>query len=134
MAEKEKTARFESVTVGRIGSRPYWVLNLSIVIRAIHQVGAAVFLASFLLDEISGPPPLYLAIVAVSGVALVLTEAMRHRQIHRELSGATTFVKLILLGAAYHGLFPAVQTVLVAFVLASIGAHAPKYIRHKLLF
>jgi len=39
-----------SVKMGRIGYRPYWALNLSILIRAAHQVGAAVFLAAYLLD------------------------------------------------------------------------------------
>jgi hypothetical protein len=134
MVEKEQATNFERVAMGRIGTRPYWVLNLSIVIRAIHQVGAAVFLASFLLVGIIQPPPLYLFMGCVSGIVLVVTEAMRHRQIHRELSGAITLVKLLLLGIAFHRFMPATQTVLIAFVLASIGAHAPKYIRHKLLF
>lgn len=134
MAETENATKRADGNMGRIGARPYWVLNLSIIIRALHQVGAAVFLASFLIDEITAPPILYLVLVAVSGVALVVTEAIRHRQIHRELSGAITLVKLLLLGAAYHGFLPATATVLVAFVLASMGAHAPKAIRHKLVF
>lgn len=132
MGEIENASKSTGGAMGRIGDRPYWVLNLSIFIRALHQVGAAVFLASFLVNEIVIPPPLYVVLVAVSGIALVATEAMRHRQIHRELSGAVTLMKLLLLGAAYHGFLPAAPTVLVAFVLASMGAHAPKSIRHKL--
>ena len=120
--------------MGRIGHRPYWVLNLGIVIRAVHQVGAAVFLASFLLEEIIRPPSTYLILVFGSGVALFGAEWMRHRQILRELSGVTTFLKLILLGAAYHGLLSPSLGVLLAFFLASIGAHAPKLVRHRLLF
>lgn len=124
----------EGKRMGRIGNRPYWVLNISILIRALHQVGAAVFLATFLLDDIDRPPSAYLIIVFGSGLALFLAEWMRHRQICRELSGLTTLVKLLLLGAAYHGFLPAPIAVLLAFVLASISSHAPKLIRHRLLF
>ena len=102
--------------------------------RALHQVGAAVILASFLMDDPGPPPSLYLSIAFGSGVALFFAEWMRHRQICRELSGITTLVKLLLLGAAYHGFIPTTIAVLTAFVLASIAAHAPKMIRHRLLF
>jgi NhaP-type Na+/H+ or K+/H+ antiporter len=118
--------------MGRIGNRPYWILNFSILVRAGHQVGAAVFLAAFLLDV--QLPSYYLIIVFGSGIALFLAEWMRHRQICRELSGMSTFVKLLLIGAAYHGFLSASITVLLAFILASIGAHAPKMVRHRLLF
>jgi len=124
----------ENATMGRIGYRPFWVLSISIVIRAVHQVGAAVYLSSFLLDEIAGPPAVYLLIVSLSGVALLITEWMRHRQIYREVSGLSTLIKLILLGAAYHHYMPEVATILTAFMVSSIGAHVPKSIRHRLLF
>lgn len=120
--------------MGRIGYRPYWVLGLSVFIRALHQVGAALFLASFLFDEVVHLPSLYLGIVFISGLVLFFTEWMRHRQICRELSGMSTLIKLVLLGAAYHGFLPAPATVLSAFVVASISAHAPKQIRHRLLY
>ncbi len=93
--------------MGRIGNRPYWVLSLSIVIRAMHLVGAAVVLTPFLLGESARPPSLYVVIAVVSGLVLLLTEWIRHRQICRELAGVSTFVKLLLLGAAYHGFLPA---------------------------
>jgi hypothetical protein len=134
MGETQKSVMCEKNKMGRIGDRPYWVLNLSILIRAVHQVGAAVFLATFLLDEIVHPPSLYLVIVFGSGVALFLAEWMRHRQICRELSGVCTMIKLLLLGAAYHGFLFAPVAVLLAFVIASLGAHAPKLARHRLLF
>lgn len=134
MAEMHKSGACTEKKMGRIGNRPYWVLYLSVGIRAVHQVGAALFLASFLLDEGVHLSSLYLVIVFVSGVALFFTEWMRHRQIGRELSGVTTLVKLVLLGAAYHGFLPASATVLAAFILASIGAHAPKQVRHRLLY
>ena len=68
------------------------------------------------------------------GGLLLATECLRHRQIFRELSGAITMLKLLLLGAAYHGFLPLPGTVLLVFVIASIGAHAPKKVRHRLLF
>ncbi len=134
MDEMRKSAACEGKNMGRIGHRPYWVLNLSILIRAVHQIGAAVFLAAFLLDEIVHPPFFYLVIVFGSGLALFLCEWMRHRQLCRELSGVSTMIKLLVLGAAYHGFLSPPVAVLSAFVLASIGAHAPKLLRHRLLF
>ncbi len=134
MAEMHKSGGCEEKKMGRIGYRPYWVLGFSVLIRAVHQVGAALFLASFLLDEVVHLPSLYLVIVFASGAVLFFTEWMRHRQIIRELSGVSTLIKLMLLGAAYHGFLAASATVLLAFVFASISAHAPKQVRHRLLY
>ena len=52
----------------------------------------------------------------------------------RELSGASTFLKLVLLGGAYHGFLPVTESVLLVFVLAALASHAPKLVRHRLLF
>lgn len=134
MTEKWQGDEGEKNRMGRIGQRPYWVLSLSILIRAIHLVGAAVFLSSFLLQDGTRPPGIYAGLVFVSGAALLFTEWMRHRQICRELSGASTLLKLVLLGGAYHGFLPATESVLVVFVLAAIASHAPKLVRHRLLF
>ncbi len=134
MAEKQEPTGCVGNKMGRIGMRPYWVLNLSVLIRAVHQVGAAVFLATYLVDGIGHPPSLYLVLVFGSGVALLFTEWMRHRQLYRELCGVTTACKLLLLGAAFHGFLSAPIAVLLAFVLASVGAHVPKLVRHRLLF
>ncbi|PHR28787.1 MAG: hypothetical protein COA36_05675 [Desulfotalea sp.] len=132
MSYEKKNAK--NVVMGRIGSRPFWVLSLSIVIRALHQIGAAVFLTTFLFRGTFSPPPVYLYLVFVSGFILVLTEWLRHRQIFREVSGMATIVKLILLGAAYHHYLPMAGTVVLTFFLASICSHAPKTIRHRLMF
>jgi Ni/Fe-hydrogenase subunit HybB-like protein len=134
MTEQENREKSDNIQLGRTGYRPFWVLKLSICIRALHQVGAAVFLTAFLLNEIPSPPPLYLLLAILSGIALLIVESMRHRQMLRELSGLSTFIKLLLLGAAYHGLLPVVPTILAAFILASISSHAPKLYRHRLLF
>lgn len=134
MAEKSREVKDGEIKMGRIGNRPYWVLNLSILIRALHLIGAAVVLSSFLLSGAAVRPPIHYAVLAyASGVALLIAEGIRHRQICRELAGVSTFVKLLLLGAAYHGLVPPRETVLVVFILASIAAHAPKQVRHRLL-
>ncbi|MBM9603565.1 hypothetical protein [Desulfopila inferna] len=119
---------------GRIGYRPYWILQFSILIRALHQIGAAVFLASYLLEAIPYPPAFYAFLTFCSGIVLLLTEWMRHRQIYRELSGISTFIKLVLLGLAYHAVFPAAPTVTAAFLIASIASHSPKQFRHRLLY
>ena len=134
MSEMQNSKVCQENKMGRIGNRPYWILNFSILVRAAHQVGAAIFLATFLLGERIHPSSFYLVMVFASGVVLFLAEWMRHRQICRELSGVSTFVKLFLIGAAYHGFIPAPVAVLLAFVLASVGAHAPKLVRHRLLF
>lgn len=120
--------------MGRIGNRPYWVLSLSIIIRAMHLVGAAVVLASFLLGDLERPPVVYVVIAFVSGAVLLFTEWIRHRQIYRELAGVSTIVKFLILGGAYHGFLPMRETVLLIFFLASVAAHAPKLVRHRLLF
>ena len=134
MQEETRNGCEGSTEMGRIGYRPYWVLSLSILVRAVHQIGVAVFLAAYLLDAIPGPPKVYVAIAFLSGGLLVVTEWIRHRQIFRELSGAITMAKLLLLGAAYHGFLPAQGTVLLVFLIASVGAHAPKKVRHRLLY
>jgi len=123
-----------SSRLGRLGDRPYWAYLLSFPIRALHQVGAAVFLAAYLLDVRLGPPEFYLILAVASGGLLLAAEWWRHRQLHRELAGLATLVKILLLGAAFHGFLPPGIVVLTAFVIASLAAHAPKKTRHRLLY
>ncbi len=134
MREETQNGVENSAKIGRIGYRPYWVLILSILIRAVHQIGAAVFLAAYLLDAIPRPPVVYVVVAFLSGGLLLVSEWLLHRQVGRELSGVITMVKILLLGAAYHGFLPLQETVLLAFVIASVGSHAPKRVRHRLLF
>lgn len=130
----DRDGKYQKSQMGRIGNRPYWVLSASIMIRAIHQLGAAVFITSFLFDDLLEVPRIFLILVMGSGFILIFTEWLRHRQIFRELSGIMTFTKLIIIGAAFHGLLPTSSTMVFAFLLASVGAHAPKQIRHKLIY
>ncbi len=134
MGEENENSWGEPAGMGRIEYRPMWVLYLSVVVRATHQLGAAIFLAAYLLDLLPGPPAFYVLVAALSGVLLLLIEWLRHRQIFRELAGMVTLGKVLLLGAAYHSLLPQKETVLLAFFLASVGAHVPKQVRHRLLF
>jgi hypothetical protein len=134
MREVNENHNENSPKLGRIGYRPYWVYKLSPLIRAVHQVGAAVFLGACLLDAVSWPPIFYVVVALVSGGLLLVIEWLRHRQLFRELAGMITVAKILLLGAAYHGFLPLSGTTLLAFVMASIGAHAPKRVRHRLLF
>lgn len=134
MAEGTEKTCENGARMGRIGNRPYWVRNLSILLRTVHQVGGAVFLAAYLLDALPGLPLSYILLALVSGVLLFGAEWWRHRQSYRETSGVVTLVKVLLLGAAFHGYLPGQATVLFAFVLASLSAHAPKQVRHRLLY
>ncbi len=119
---------------GPVAPRPYGVVLASVLIRALHQVGAAVYLSSYLLDNIAGPPAFYLWLSVISGLALLFTEGLRHRALYREVAGLGTFFKVLLLGLAYHGFLPEAATVTAAFIVAAVAAHLPKNIRHRLLF
>ena len=118
--------------LGRTTDRPYWILIVSIFVRAVHQVGAAVCLAAFLLG--SDLPWSYLVLAGASGGVLMLTEALRHRQLLREATGIVTLVKTGIIGLALHGWLPEIPAVLFAFTLASFYSHAPKNIRHRIWF
>ena len=134
MTDKKPTDHIRDTRQGRIADRPYWILIVSIFIRAAHQVGAAVFLAVFLLPDRPDLPLLYLVLAVASGIVLMAAEMLRHRQLLREPAGLTTIVKLMLIGMAIHGWLPGGLAILAAFILASIFAHAPKHIRHWRLF
>jgi hypothetical protein len=120
--------------LGPARERPYWLVLASVVIRALQQVGAAVYLSSFLLGDADGPPAFYLWLAVLTGALLVATEGLRHVQLYREVAGLGTAVKLVLLGLAFHGVLPHTATVAAAFMVAAIAAHLPKTIRHRLLY
>lgn len=124
----------KEILLGRVEYRPVWALHLANICRAAHQVGGAVFLTSCLFHDTFSLPLVFLLISAISGFMLLFFEAMRHREIWRELTGVVTCIKLILFGLAYHGVWREDFLCLAAFVLASLASHAPKTIRHRLLF
>ncbi len=134
MTDRKQTRRIPDIRQGRTADRAYWIWFVSIFVRAAHQVGAAVFLAVFLLPGQPDLPRVYLILAAATGVLLMTTEMLRHRQLLREPAGLTTLVKLLVMGMAFQGWVPEVPAILTAFVLAAIFAHAPKHIRHRRLF
>ncbi len=119
--------------LGEVRHRPYSMLAVSIVSRALHQLGAAIFLAVYLLDILSRPPLGYITVASVSGGVLFVLEWWRHRELYKETAGVITILKVMALGAVYHGFLPTKVTILAVFLVASVGAHAPKHIRHRLL-
>ena len=134
MADRESTSHTRDSRLGQTADRPYWIWLVSIFIRAVHQVGAAVFLAVFLLPGQPDLPRTYLVLATVTGGLLMVFEMLRHRQLLRETAGLATLIKLVLMGMALHGWLPGAPAILIAFVLAAIFAHAPKHIRHRRLF
>ena len=120
--------------MGKKDDHPYWVLILSILVRAAHQIGAAVFLSSFLFKDSITLPGFFLVLVLVSGGLLLITESIRHRQFFREVIGISTIIKLILLGIAVHGGIAVKFLVVTSFVIASVCSHMPKKARHRLIF
>lgn len=119
---------------GQVKRRPTWLLITGIILRAAHQVGAAIYLSSHILPLQITLPHAYLLLTIISGILLLVTEGARHREMYRELAGVTTAIKIVLFGAAFHDFLPSSSTVLIAFVIASLSAHAPKNIRHRLLY
>ena len=119
--------------IGYTADRPYWMRHVSIFVRAIHQIGAAVFLGSYLLRDVIVVPRLYLLIAMISGVMLLAVEGIRHRQFFRETFGLVTMFKIMIIGLAYHHFLPPAPAILLVFFIASIISHAPKSIRHRLL-
>lgn len=121
--------------IGIIADRPYWMVYVSLASRAIHQLGAAVFLATYILSpENTHAWKVSLLVAAISGFLLLGVEAIRHRQFLREVFGLSTIFKLVLVGFAHHGWLPAIPSVSAAFLLASLVSHAPKAVRHRLMF
>ncbi len=134
MGIKEEKCKHQEPVMGSVHHRPAWVLYLSIGIRAAHQVGAAIFLAGFLTGREHQSWNYYLYFTVFTGLVLCCTEGMRHRQLHRELAGIATLLKCLLIGLALHGFLWPRTMVLIGFVLSSLAAHAPRNIRHRLLW
>jgi hypothetical protein len=83
MSEKKQTSRPPDSRLGRTADRPYWLWMGSIFIRALHQVGAAVFLAVFLLPGHPQLPRMYLMLAAFV-LAAFFAPAPKHIR-HRRL-------------------------------------------------
>ncbi|WP_321532152.1 hypothetical protein [uncultured Desulfuromonas sp.] len=120
--------------IGVIADRPYCFVYVSLISRALHQLGAAIFLATYILSPANSPAwRISLMLTVASGMVLLGSEAIRHRQFLREVFGLSTLFKLVLVGFAHQGLLPAIPSVTIAFLLASLVSHAPKAVRHRLI-
>ncbi len=103
----------------------------SISVRALHQLAAALFTAGAVTGVSAGRGWLLAAVG--TGVVLTALEIERRRGFAIEMTGGVTVAKLLLIGLAFHGLLPVVPTVTAAFLVASVGSHAPKGFRHRSL-
>jgi hypothetical protein len=123
----------EDTGLGRTGERPSWIRSGSVFVRAVHLLAASAVLGAGLW-EIPGPRtcPWWIA-AAASGLLLLAAEALRHRELHREVCGLATALKLVLLGGAAALPAGAPWLLSAAFVVAVLGAHFPKRWRHRKL-
>jgi hypothetical protein len=121
-------------TLGRIGDRPPYIRNGSVFVRAAHLLAASAILGAGLFGVAGARTQAWWIAAAASGVLLVVAEVLRHRELHREVAGLATIVKLVLVGLA--GLAPSGAPWLLssAFVVAVVGAHAPRHWRHRRLY
>ena len=74
------------------------------------------------------------ALAGASGVLLLVAEVIRHQELYREPAGWATVVKLALVGTIFAAPAAAPWLMSAAFVVAVLGAHAPRHIRHRKLF
>lgn len=133
MDDPAKIKAPDDLKLGRKADRPYWVMILSVLVRSVHQIGAGVFISSFLFGVPKPLPGFYTALASVTGVILLITECIRHRQYFRELIGISTIIKLVLIGMIIHAGIAVKLLAIVAFVIASVSSHLPKNIRHRLI-
>jgi len=120
--------------LGRTSDRPSFIRTGSVFVRATHLLPASVVAGACVLSvEAEGIRAWWIA-TAVTGAVLLAAEYARHRDLHREVAGWATLIKLVLVGGI--ALAPAAGPWLmsVAFVVAVVGAHAPRGWRHRRLF
>lgn len=124
------------MTVDRTGSDrtsgwPFRVRTGSVFLRAAHLLGASVLAGACLLGVDDPRLPLWWGVAGASGVLLLAAELVRHPTLFREVAGASTVLKLLLLGALFVAPAAAPALMAVAFVVAVLGAHFPKVWRHR---
>ncbi|WP_303720692.1 hypothetical protein [Malonomonas rubra] len=120
--------------IGRVADRPDPVRYLSILVRSLHQIAVALFIGSFLFNDNDRITGTFLIFVASSGLLLLALEGLRHRQFYREFFGLITFIKFVIIGFSYHHLLPPTPALMFVYFIAATISHAPKRIRHRLIF
>jgi hypothetical protein len=105
-----------------------------VFVRAAHLLAASA-VAGACLFRVEDPAVRGWWIAAsASGVVLLAIEIARHRGLLREAAGFATILKLVLVAGI--ALRPAAAPWLIsaAFVVAVLGAHFPRRIRHRRLY
>lgn len=116
---------------GRTAGWAFRVRTGSVFLRAAHLLGASVLAGAYLLGVDDPRLPLWWGVAGGSGVLLLAAELLRHPSLFREVAGASTVLKLLLLGALFAVPAAAPAVMSAAFVVAVLGAHFPKVWRHR---
>jgi hypothetical protein len=105
-----------------------------VFVRAAHLLGTSAVLGAALFGVAGAAVHPWWIVAAASGVLLVVAELLRHPELWREVAGWATVAKLVLVGVGL-AVSPAGPWLLsTAFVVAVVGAHAPREWRHRKLF
>ena len=117
--------------LGDVGPRPIWIRTGSVFVRAAHLLGASAVAGVYLLNVPDADARGWWILAGVSGLLLLLAELLRHRELYREVAGWSTLGKLILIGCIPLSPAAAPWLMAAAFVVAVVGAHAPRNWRHR---
>lgn len=106
----------------------------NLLFRSVHILSAAAVGGALLVGSPVRGHHGWWIVAAASGGALLAAEFLQHPRLYREVCGASTLVKLVLLAAIPMATGVAPWLVGAAFVAAALGAHAPKGWRHRRWF
>jgi len=120
--------------LGGAGDRPSWIRNGSVFVRAAHLLAASAVGGVCLLSVEDTGASAWWIVAGVSGVLLLAAEVIQHRQLYREPAGWATILKLTLIGSIPAAPSAGPWLMATAFVVAVLGAHAPRRFRHRKLF
>ena len=120
--------------LGRVIERPHWIRIGSVFVRAVHLLAASAVAGAYLLSVQEVDAGAWWIVAGGSGIVLLIAEVLWHPELWREVGGWATIVKLVLIG-----LIPVLPTaafwlMAAAFLVAVVGAHAPRRWRHRKLF
>jgi hypothetical protein len=116
------------------GDRHRWIRTGSVLVRAVHLLGASAVAGVYLLAVHGVDARGWWIVAGASGVVLLLAELLRHPELWREVGGWATIVKLALIGLVLVLPAAALWLMSTAFIVAVLGAHAPRRWRHRKLF
>lgn len=118
----------------KMGDRPSRVRIGSVFVRAVHLLAASAVAGACLLNVEGTGVRTWWFVAAISGVLLLAAEFIQHAELYRELAGWSTILKLVLIGGIVAAPAAAPWLMSAAFVVAVLGAHAPRRWRHRRLF